>query len=97
MSDLDQREILELELTAARRNGSRALEELHRKMSREIRRAERRALAAERRLEESKARVEALRDRVRRAEGDLAALEGSRSLRLGRVLTALPRAFVRGR
>lgn len=64
---------LEDRLAGTRNQAARAMRDLHRRMSKDVRAAERRAERAERRLAESKVRVAQLRERARTAERRLAA------------------------
>jgi hypothetical protein len=74
---------LERELEVNRAFSTRALKQLHRTMSADLRAAEARAAAAEK-------KVVRWRRRTRRAERELAAITTSVTWRTGRAITAVP-------
>lgn len=79
---------LEAELRATRRNGARALKQLHAAMVRDLHESEKRAASAEKQLA-------AARRRAKSAEAELARLRASGTWRAGRAVTAVPSAVRR--
>lgn len=88
---------LERELAFARRNGGKAVREMHSTMVKELRAAERelrkarsRADKLKVRLEEARAEASAATRRAKRAEQELAQIKSSTTWKAGRALVALP-------
>lgn len=81
-------DLVERQLAHARRNGARAMRQLHRRMAAELRQAEQRARKAERRLSRARGRLAEERARADAAERELASIRSSATWRARRAFAA---------